>query len=204
MISKSQQPRRCYVYITLPGETKPVTAGRYELAPIARAFRLGASSMAGAIWPEPKRSRSIRWSSSSLRACTRRFSSTESSVRCAMLRQTIGVVWSSSAPLARDHSGRWTICCNRPTTARVLSASASMKSHRRRCASSTRPWTWRSFNPSPLRSSRIKILCAVRKPSRCKSCCSAAHRWVARVPRPWSRTAKAVGRQVQPARRQLE
>ena len=162
-------------------------------APIAGAFRLDASSMAGAISPEPKRSRSIRWSSNALRACTRRLSSTESLARCAMLRQTIGVAWSSSALLARDHSGRWTICCSRQTTVRVLSASVSMKSRRHRCASSTRPWTWRSFNPSPLQSSRTTTQCAVRKPSRCKSSCSAAHRWVARVPRLWSRMTKGYG-----------
>ena len=38
MISKSQPPRRCYVYITLPGETKPVTAGRYELVDLTQAL----------------------------------------------------------------------------------------------------------------------------------------------------------------------
>ena len=41
MISKSQQPRRCYVYITLPGETKPVTAGRYELGANRSGVPLG-------------------------------------------------------------------------------------------------------------------------------------------------------------------
>ena len=41
MISKSQQPRRCYVYMTLPGETKPVTAGRYELGPDRSGVPLG-------------------------------------------------------------------------------------------------------------------------------------------------------------------
>jgi serine/threonine-protein kinase HipA len=41
MISKSQPPRRCYVYITLPGETKPVTAGRYELGANRSGVPLG-------------------------------------------------------------------------------------------------------------------------------------------------------------------
>jgi serine/threonine-protein kinase HipA len=35
------QPRRCYVYITLPGETKGVTAGRYELTVNADGTGLG-------------------------------------------------------------------------------------------------------------------------------------------------------------------
>lgn len=30
-MTSKHQPRRCYVYITLPGQTQPVTAGRYEL-----------------------------------------------------------------------------------------------------------------------------------------------------------------------------
>jgi serine/threonine-protein kinase HipA len=30
-MTSKHQPRRCYVYITLPGQTKSVTAGRYEL-----------------------------------------------------------------------------------------------------------------------------------------------------------------------------
>jgi serine/threonine-protein kinase HipA len=42
MTSNSQQPRRSYVYITLPGETAAVTAGRYELGVDRSGVPLGS------------------------------------------------------------------------------------------------------------------------------------------------------------------
>jgi serine/threonine-protein kinase HipA len=40
-MTSKPQPRRCYAYITLPGETKAVTAGRYELTTGAAGSPLG-------------------------------------------------------------------------------------------------------------------------------------------------------------------
>ena len=165
-----------------------------NLTSTVQAFRSVASSMAGAIWPEPKRSRSIRWSSSLLRACTRRRSSTASSVRSAMLRQTIGVVSSSSARSARGRSGEMDyLLQSADDRAGALGFGLNEKPPAPMRQFNKTLELWRSFKPSRSRSSRTRIRCAGRRPSRCKSCCSAGHRWVARVPRLSSRIAKVCG-----------
>lgn len=56
----SEAPTECFVYITLPGQTEPVTAGRFVLNTDRRGTPGGASSMAAATLNVRTLSRSIR------------------------------------------------------------------------------------------------------------------------------------------------
>lgn len=122
MISKVA-PTGCFVYVTLPGQTAPVTAARFELTKDRRDIALGrlvygrhylARADAVPVDPIELRLASRTYETVGMQAC---------SARCAARDRTIGGVASSSDTLGRPNSTTWTTCCTHPTTARARSAS---------------------------------------------------------------------------------
>jgi hypothetical protein len=149
----SDAREECFVYVTLPGQTEPVTAGRFVLAGDRRGvpegrFVYGRSYL--------ERSNAVALDPVELKLSTRTYSTVAMGGMFGALRDASPDYWGrrliqrhlgKAQPGEMDYllfspddrAGRW----DSASTARRLPPGAA----------STRPWIWRKCRPSPMQSS---------------------------------------------------
>jgi hypothetical protein len=152
----SEALAECFVYITLPGQTDPVTAGRFALA-VGRRGTVEGRFVYGRSYLE--RPNAVALDPVELKLSPRTYSTAALDGVFGALRdaaRTIGADGSFNVTSVKRSLENWITFCTRQMTAQGLSGLATTKSRPLPSAASTRPLIWRTCSPSPMPSWRTK------------------------------------------------